>query len=64
LINAHLSDLLAKFHSLEYKIAIGRKTNSDAGPYMQKNYHTRKFDTKLRVYTKSAKSFGTGLLIK
>jgi hypothetical protein len=37
---------------------------SDAGPYTQKNIISGKFDTELRAYAKSAKSFGTKLLIE
>jgi hypothetical protein len=37
---------------------------SDAGPYTQKNIIAGKFDTELRAYAKSAKSFGTKLLIE
>ena len=37
---------------------------SDAGPYTQKNILAGKFDAELRDYAKSAKSFGTKLLIE
>jgi hypothetical protein len=37
---------------------------SDAGPYTQKNIMVGKFDAELRDYAKSAKSFGTKLLIE
>jgi hypothetical protein len=37
---------------------------SDAGPYTQKNIIAGKFDAELRDYAKSAKSFGTKLLIE
>ena len=37
---------------------------SDAAPYTQKNIVAGKFDTKLREYARSAKSFGTKLLIE
>ena len=37
---------------------------SDAGPYTHKNIIAGKFDAELRAYAKSAKSFGTKLLIE
>ena len=37
---------------------------SDAGPYTNKNIIAGKFDADLRAYAKSAKSFGTKLLIE
>jgi hypothetical protein len=37
---------------------------SDAAPYTQKNIIAGKFDTELREYARSAKSFGTKLLIE
>ena len=62
--NAIQSGLLELLLLSEYRTGLSGDQLSDAGPYTHKNIVSGMFDDQLRAYAKSAKSFGTKLLIE